>query len=201
MDTRSVLLGAAAGSAVMFLLDPAGGGRRRALMRNQLTRARHQTRDGLDATFRDLTNRARGVVATTRTRWANEPVADVTLVERTRAKLGRVSSHPRAIEVHAQDGEVTLCGPVLSSEMSAVIAAVAAIPGVVAVHDQLEPHDTADVPSLQGGGRRVGPSLDILQSNWAPATKALVSAGLLGSAVWMAARAKRRPMRWATDAA
>jgi BON domain len=190
MNTRSLLLGAAAGSAVMFLLDPDGGRRRRALLRDQVTRASRKTRDGLDATSRDLSNRARGVAAATRARLSNEPVTDVTLVERTRAKLGRACSHPRAIDVYARDGEVTLCGPVLASEMTAVLSTAAAVPGVAAVHNELEPHDTADIPSLQGEGRRAGPSLDILQSNWAPATRALVGAGLVGSAVWIAARAR-----------
>src|SRR5262249_6739324 len=42
-----VLIGAAAGSAVMFMLDPNYGRRRRALMRDQVTRATRQTREGL----------------------------------------------------------------------------------------------------------------------------------------------------------
>jgi hypothetical protein len=187
-----MLLGAAAGSAVMFLLDPNGGRRRRALVRDKVTRATRKTRDGLDATARDLANRAGGVAAATRVRWADEPVDDGRLVERVRAKLGRVCSHPRAIDVVVRDGAVTLRGPVLSSEMGGILVTAATVRGITAVRNELEPHDTATgIPSLQGSGRLGGPSLDILQPNWAPATRALVSAGLLATGVWMAFSAKR----------
>ncbi|MBI2189140.1 MAG: hypothetical protein HYU37_18745 [Acidobacteria bacterium] len=40
----------------------------------------------------------------------------------------------------------------------------------------LEPHESPEgIPSLQGEGRVAGPTLDILQRNWAPATQALVA--------------------------
>jgi hypothetical protein len=197
MNTTNLLIGAATGSALMFMLDPSGGGRRRALVRDKVTRVTRKTRDGFDATARDIANRTAGISAATRGRWSAEPVSDVTLVERVRAKLGRVCSHPRAIDVQAHDGEVTLCGPVLSSEMERMLATVAAVRGVSAVNNELEAYETADgVPSLQGDGRIAGPSLDILQNNWAPATRAMVSAGLLAAGVWMAVaatNASRRP--------
>ena len=125
MNTTSLLLGAAAGSAVMFLLAPNGGRRRRALMRDRVIRGTRKTRNGLSATSRDLVNRAGGVASAARRRWSAEPVSDVKLVERVRAKLGRVCSHPRAIEVDAHDGHITLRGPILSAELSAVLAAAA----------------------------------------------------------------------------
>jgi hypothetical protein len=192
MNARSALIGAATGSALMFMLDPTGGRRRRALMRDQVTRASRKTRDGLDAAARDLANRAGGIAAATRARWADEPVNDATLVERVRAKLGRACSHPRAIDVYARDGQVTLRGPVLSSEMDDILTAVAAVRGVASIANELEAHDSAEgIPSLQGGGRVPGPSIDILQRRWAPATRALVSAGLLAAGLWMMIRAAR----------
>ena len=103
MDTRSVLIGTATGSALMFMLGPHGGGRRRALVRDQMVRASRQTRDGLDATARDPAHRATGIAAATRSRWTDEPASDETLIERVRAKLGRASSHPRAIDVHVAE--------------------------------------------------------------------------------------------------
>jgi hypothetical protein len=192
MDTRSLMLGAAAGSALMFMLDPDRGGRRRALVRDQAVRATRKTRDGVDATVRDIANRAGGVTAAVRGRWSSEGVTDETLIERVRAKIGRVCTHPHAIDVDANGGEVTLSGPVLASEVHGILSVAAAVRGVQAVHNELESYETAEgIPALQGEGRLAGPSLDILQPNWAPATRALVSAGLLATGVWMALHAAR----------
>lgn len=188
MNTRDVLAGAGIGAAMAFMLDPAAGGRRRALVRDQAVRATRKTRDGFDATTRDFANRARGIAAATRGRFTNGEVTDAKLLERVRAKLGRASSHPRAINVDVCDCEVTLRGPVLADEVDDVLATTAAVRGVRSVINELEPHTNADgVPSLQGEGRTGGPSLDILQSNWAPATRALVAAGLVATGVCIAA--------------
>jgi hypothetical protein len=101
-------------------------------------------------------------------------------------------SHPRAIGVDAHDGHITLRGPILSAELNAVLAAAASVRGVSSVDNELDPHQTAEgIPSLQGDGRIAGPSLDILQPTWAPATRAMVSVGLLASAVCIAATARR----------
>lgn len=180
-----LLIGAALGAGAIYLLDPQSGRRRRALVRDKLVRASHTTRDALDTTARDLSNRSRGIVAATRARLADENVPDEILVERVRAKLGRASSHPRAIDVDARDGDVTLRGPVLAHELPAVMATVAAVRGVCCVNNELEAHQTAEhIPALQGEGRVAGSSLDILQPNWAPATQALVAAAGLAAAGW-----------------
>ncbi len=192
MNGRDVLIGATVGSAVMFLLDPNGGRRRRALMRDKVVRATRKTRDGLDATARDLTNRAGGITAAARGRWSDDQIADERLVARVRAKLGRVCSHPHALEVIAPGGNVTLRGPVLAAEVNDIVAVVAAVRGVASVSNELDVHESAEgIPALQGKGRVAGPSLDLLQSNWAPATRAMVSAGLLATGVWMAFAASR----------
>jgi BON domain len=180
MDTRTVLVGAAAGSALMFMLDPNNGRRRRALVRDKVVRAGHKSREGLDATARDVANRASGIAATARSRWSDEPPDEAVLDARVRSKLGRASSHPRAIEVEVHGGDVTLRGPVLAWEADDVLAAVRGVRGVGNIHDQLQRHETADsVPALQGQGRAPGSSVDILQSNWTPATRAMVGVTLL----------------------
>jgi hypothetical protein len=121
-----------------------------------------------------------------------EPDDDV-LVERVRAKLGRVSSHPRAIDVYASTGEITLRGPILVREVDRVISTVAAITGVRSVQNELEPHQTSEgVPSLQGRGRVAGSRFDILQRRWAPATQAIVAAaGVAATGVCLAAYSRR----------
>jgi len=60
------------------------------------------------------------------------------------------------------------------------------------VTNELEPHDTsAGVPSLQGRGRIAGSRLDILQSSWAPATRALVGLAAAAAAGGVAAACRR----------
>jgi hypothetical protein len=192
MNTRNLILGAAVGAGLGYMLDPQSGRRRRALARDQMVRASHKTIDALDATGRDMAHRARGIAAATRGRFANEFVDDYTLIERVRAKLGRVCSHPRAIHVEVTGGHVTLRGPILRREMDDVLSVAAGVRGVQSVTSALEAYDTPDgVPSLQGQGTVAGPTLDILQSNWAPATQALVAAAGLavtGAALAMYAR-------------
>jgi hypothetical protein len=145
-----------------------------------------------DATARDMANRARGIAAATRGRLSPAAVDDVRLLERVRAKLGRACSHPRAIDVDAQNGEVTLRGPILANEVDDVIRTVGAVPGVMAVVNELDSHESPEgIPSLQGqGGTTAEPTLDIFQRHWAPATRALV--GLTAMAAGMAVAAYSR---------
>lgn len=61
------IIGAAAlGAAAMYLLDPEHGRRRRAIARDKVYSAQAKTRKAAQRTARDLTNRARGMVAKTR---------------------------------------------------------------------------------------------------------------------------------------
>ena len=57
--------GVGLGAALMYVLDPDKGRRRRVLMRNQATHSIHKTMDALDTTARDLRNRLRGLGAGT----------------------------------------------------------------------------------------------------------------------------------------
>lgn len=190
---NKMLLGTGLGIALAYMFDPDRGVRRRALVGDKVRRASRKTRDALDATGRDMANRTAGIVAATRGRLTHHATDDATLVERVRAKLGRVCSHPRAIEVEAVGGDVTLRGPILSSERDRLLATIAAVRGVRSVTNQLESHDSAEgVPSLQGSGTLGGPRLDILQRNWAPGTQALVAAaGLTAVGMGLAAYSRR----------
>jgi hypothetical protein len=182
MDTRSLLSGIAIGAVAASILDPGRGARRRALLRDKAVRATRVTGDAVETTMRDLTNRTRGFAAETRGWIEERAVDDARLLERVRARLGRVSSHPRAIDVETQGGQVTLRGPVLSSEVQDLLSAAAAVRGVRSVINELEPHDSSEaVPALQGRGRLAGPRLDLLQSRWAPATRALVGAAAVAA--------------------
>jgi hypothetical protein len=67
-DANSVLmfaLGAGVGAGLMYYFDPEGGRRRRALLRDKVTKISNRTVDTVESTSRDLRNRAQGVVAET----------------------------------------------------------------------------------------------------------------------------------------
>src|SRR5207245_1228615 len=119
-------------------------------------------------TSRDMANRARGIVAGTKWRLRSEEADEPVLEARVRAKVGRFVSHPHAIEVHADGGHVTLGGPILADEVPGLLEAVRSVRGVEEVVDQLELHEDADVPALQGGVPRPGERFELLQDNWSP---------------------------------
>jgi hypothetical protein len=187
-----LLSGAALGASAMYLLDPRTGARRRALIRDQMVRAGHKTGDALDALGRDAANRARGLAAETRGRLRGETSDARKLQERVRAELGRVVSHPSAIDVFVSaDGCVCLTGPVLMEEADQAISAIQSVKGVGEVDDRLERHATADnIPSLQGGRTRPGRRSALMQSSWSPTTKALVCMGSTALALGLAYAAK-----------
>ena len=184
MTKKNVLIGMALGAVAAYVAGPQRGRRRRATARHQIARAGRTTRDALDATGRRIANRTTDVLAAGRARWSSESVEDKRLIERVRAKLGLVASHPRAIDVAASDGIVTLRGPVLASEIDSLLATVWAVRGVLAVNNGLEGRASSDgIPAPQGNGE---------QRSWAPATRALVAAaGLAATGLAMAAYARR----------
>jgi hypothetical protein len=147
------LLGALAGAALMFILDPARGVRRRALARDQLVHAGHELdhlRLAATARARDLRNRARGVLAEAR-RMRAGGVDDVILEARVRSRLGHHLANPGGVQVSAHDGCVTLAGEALAHETQRLLAAVGEIAGVRDVVDRLTARaDAGSVPGLQG---------------------------------------------------
>jgi hypothetical protein len=166
----------------MYFLDPDRGRRRRALMRDKGVRWSRETRAFAHSTSRDMQNRAKGMGAVAKS-WIRPtpPVADRVLAERVRAKLGQLSRHPSAIDVHATDGTVTLSGPVLEEEFDGICNTVARIPGVVQIFNRLERHKSPDgVPALQDPTeRRPGPRFALLRSNWSPTAR--MAAAVVGA--------------------
>lgn len=146
-----------AGALAMYMLDPQRGARRRAMVGDQLTKLRNKSMDAVNARTRDMQNRAEGAAAEMQGRMHEGPVSDEQLIERVRAELGHVNSHAGAIGVMAQDGRVTLRGPVLAQDLGPTLQGVAAVRGVKAVDNQMDVHETAgNVPGLQGESRHPG---------------------------------------------
>jgi hypothetical protein len=179
------LAGIAAGIGLMYFLEPRGGPRRRSQLARRAERALHEVEGSVEAGARDLSHRARGLAHEAKARARGEDVSDEVLAERVRAKLGRLTAHPRAIEVAVRDGRVELSGPVFRAEHHQVLRGVRWVRGVRGIDDRLRPSDGADVAALQGAGPLRSARAAPLRSAFGPGAKLL--AGAAGAA--LAARA------------
>jgi len=177
----TVLAGAGLGAAAMYLMDPSRGRRRRARLGEAASHVSHRTQAIAGMTARDVRHRLSGAAVHTLNRLVEEEVpADDVVVERVRARLGRLVSHPGAIDVVASGGTVTLTGPVFAAEVDQLIDGVAAVAGVTAVENKLEPRrDAAHVSALQGPGPRAVPSPPATWFRWTPTARLIAAvAGL-----------------------
>jgi hypothetical protein len=183
--TRGLLLGA----GLMYLMDPSEGRRRRALVRDKGARAWNRSSRVMGKAGRDLRNRARGRIAEAVSRVRGGDAPDWVIEERVRSKLGRVVSHPGAIEVESVGGQVTLSGPILRHETERLISEAQSVPGVRNVEHRLEEHESGEnIPALQGGVGRGGEDPAWFPGSWPRSVQYLASAL---SAVAVAYGAKR----------
>lgn len=181
---RAGLIGGAAGCATMFLLDPDRGARRRALVRDKAVWATRKTRDAAEATRRDVGNRLGGLRARA-THASDTVIDDSKLHARVRAALGRVTSHPRAIDVAAAGGCIRLSGDVLAADVPAILSTVNRVPGVQRVDNGLRAHVNGDgIPSLQGTSARRDSWGGWMRGTWSPT--ALLAAGVTTGAAAIA---------------
>ena len=191
-----LLFGAALGGIAMYLFDPEKGRRRRALIRDQAVKTSTDMRDFVDKGTRDLRNRGTAASGRLRSRarslLTRGKASDDVVAERVRARMGRYIAHPGAIEVTAQDGQVTLAGSILSHEREDLIQGIAAVPGVRDVTDRLTVYETArGISELQGGRERPGERSELLQNNWAPGTRLITGAAGTGITLYGLMRSNR----------
>lgn len=150
METRdqlTLLGGVGLGAGLMYLLDPAGGRRRRAVARDKTVHGLRVSGKALRKTSVDMGNRTKGLVAKagSRLRKGDEEIADdAVLSERVRSYIGRCVSHPSAIQVEAEDGRIILSGQVPVSELDKLLAKVQKVKGVQEVESRLEVQESPD---------------------------------------------------------
>jgi uncharacterized membrane protein len=173
--------GVGLGAALMYWADPRSGRSRRAHVWEKALHGAHGARHAIEVVARDMAHRARGLLYKFRGRLHEEEVDDVTLEARVRSALGRVCSHPGAIQVTCRQGRVRLKGPLLASEVKQVLARVRHVRGVHEIDDALEAHpESGRQPDLQGGVGRPGDRPELLQHHWSPTARFLVGLGSLG---------------------
>ena len=173
----AVLKATVVGAVAMYIYDPVLGRRRRALARDKVVRLRKAIREAARTTIRDLKNRIWGTLAEGRAAFLGHTVDDAVLSERVRSKLGFFFRHPSYVEVQANEGKVTLTGPVLSDEVQQLIDGVRSVRGVRDVENLLEVHSTDDgIPGLQGDvPKPQGQVLDVFEHRWSPSTRFLLA--------------------------
>jgi hypothetical protein len=187
-EETSFFYGFAAGAAVMFLLDPRQGGARRAFIRDKSVHVKHELEHAADIGVRDLSHRAVGLVARTRSGRRPIDVSPDVLVERVRSTLGHHCSHPHAIDVKViGEGAVELKGPILRSDVDDVLEAVSRVRGVRVIDNDLEIHETPDIDALKGASHARPRA-----HRTTPATKLVL--GLVAASTAVASVAKGDPL-------
>jgi uncharacterized membrane protein len=177
--------GIALGAVAMYLADPAQGRRRRALAQDKMRSMSRKTGDAIDMAMRDAGNRISGLQAQAGKLFAprSKPIDDHVLTARVRSKIGRKFTNTHSIEVTAQQGCVTLSGPVLTAEKAQLLELVEAIPGVTGVKDRLEVHQQDEnISSLRSRDNRPYTQAWTKHGDWTPTVRVMSTfgGGMLG---------------------
>ncbi len=176
----SCIASAAIGARLMYLFDPDSGTRRRRHIQDKATHFFRMSANAADKSLRDLGNRTRGAVAEAVSAVKRDDVSDEVLVERVRAKLGRLVSHPNLIDVTASHGRITLSGLILEREMERLIPHLYSVRGVRYIENRLDARkEVGRTPSLQGKEELRGPLPEFQQKRWSPTARIIAgSAGI-----------------------
>lgn len=198
-EVRTAVRSFAAGAAAMYFFDPRMGRRRRALFRDGALCRFNSLAHQMDKAWRDVGNRAQGAVTAIRGAMRRDHAGDAILAQRVRSAIGRVVSHPHALEVSAGDACIVLRGHVLSNELHGLMSCVRGTRGVREVVNHLEVHeDASGIASLQGGVHRESRA-ELMQRNWTPGLR--VGAGALGGGILIYASRNRGALRVAGSVA
>lgn len=172
----SIIGGIALGALAMYLTDPVQGRRRRAMAQDKMRSMTHRTGDRVGSVMRDASHRLSGLQAQAGRLIGQrnyKPIDDHVLEARVRSKLGRLVSNAHQIEVLADQGCVTLKGPVLADERRHLLKMVEGIPGVEDVRDRLDAYDDEANLSRHAHAREK-------ESDWTAAQIMALVGGLLG---------------------
>jgi len=143
------------GAAAMYFLDPEQGRRRRAQVRDQVVAAGGDAYGFVGANAKRAADQTLGALASARRFvWPFGAPTDAKLKQRIRAQLGRLVSHPRAVDVDVAAGCVRMRGKVLRHELATLMTGLWAVNGVQRIINELAVYPNAgNEPELQGEGR------------------------------------------------
>ena len=175
MKFTAFIEGIGLGIVTTYLLDPDRGGRRRALIRDQVIHQSLRKREAVNVMLRDLANRSQGLRHRVQQRFDHSEVSDEIVLQRVRAELGRHVSHFHALTVSCENGCIKLEGPVLASEIQDCVWHARMVPGVKHVINAMTAHASKEnIPELQGGIQAIA------NHRWTPATSLVMGvAGVL----------------------
>jgi hypothetical protein len=145
-NQNALFVGAGLGAALMFILDPARGARRRALVRDKTVKALRQSSRAIHNRGENIGHRLTGAAHEWKAKRLPPPSNDQ-LEERIRAELGHKVEHARAIIVAAEDGNVTLKGFALRDELEDILDTARHVNGVRKVRSEMQIKDSPeDIP-------------------------------------------------------
>ena len=148
----TLLSGMALGAGLMYMFDPARGAARRSYVRGKMAHGARLLKCRLNKQARNLGNHLTGSIAEVRSsirdrlRFIDDPV----LVERVRAQLGHVISHPRLVDVVARKGRITITGDILDRELEKIANCIPRIRGVRGFKLELDSHSQPELERLAG---------------------------------------------------
>ncbi|HET6881365.1 MAG TPA: BON domain-containing protein [Pirellulales bacterium] len=174
----------------MYFFDPQYGKRKRAFFRDQWLGSLHRATAWFDKAVRDLRHRLEGTVAEATGMFDVGVPSDERLVERVRARLGHVASHPRLIDVDACDGHIALSGHAPAKEIGRIVRSISNVRGVRSIDNQLDDRLGPGV-SPESDHRRVAAPIDLMRENWAPGTR--LAMGTLGGMLMLNCMVRRTP--------
>jgi gas vesicle protein len=143
----------ALGAGLMYVIDPQRGRARRAWLMDKTQSIFRRTGRSVYRGGRDLVNRAYGA-AHEMGAMGRQETASGNLTDRVRSELGRITSHPRLVEVMCDsNGAVTLSGCVLENEARPLISQLESLPGVKLVISRLETVNGVEELDRRAGSR------------------------------------------------
>ena len=128
----------AAGALAMCYLDPQLGAQRRAMLADLVGNGLRGETAGGPALHARLARRSHHRAARI------DPQADAELRARIQARLGRLVSHPRALDVRVEQGVVRLSGDVLARERDGLLLQLREMSGVLKLVNATTAHDSPD---------------------------------------------------------
>jgi uncharacterized membrane protein len=132
------LAGLGLGAALMYLLDPRSGRRRRAKLEQQITHALSNERRLFGKAGRDLVNRAHALRL-----GAPRDLSDEATLARVHAAIGHVANGYR-IDATVDTGTLVLRGDVIEHLADSLVAKLRRLAGVTAIDDRLVRHRVED---------------------------------------------------------